>query len=1331
MDDEFLGEVDLAEMSRILEADGFSFASEIQLPRAGNGPTPVAPGQARLWYLAQLRPQDWSYNLAAAFRTSGGINPDRIERSFARVLERHLVLNCTVAAPDGQPFLELLPDTAIRLNQVHVRPTADQSVSQAVDAALAAEICRPFDLGRERPIRLHYVTPEGGAPVLAIIIHHIAADGWSMPLLLRDFLAAYRTDGAYPLPALPVSYRDVALWQQQGEDGLADVHLSYWFARLQGCPVKVEFPFDGPRTEGIPTVRADRRRFRISRTDVDALASRHGVLPYAVLLAAYGLVVGRYSGLSDLLVAGTAAGRSRPEFEEIVGLFANTVPHRLILDPGRDFAANLARLAPEILADLDHQDAPFDRIVADRLGGERTGDGDPLCQIAFVLQNYPSAGAVLHTAGFAPLPLPMAATRYDLSLVAEPSETFYEMTLYSRADRMSQALADGFCHRLVDLIASLAAGAEGPVRKVGLRTEAERVAWTREIGAVDAFCLDLEAALPLAAYLRAVELTPDAIAVIDSDVRLTYAQLHDRACRIASAIAESGIAPGQIVGLCLPRSADCLAAVFAVWMTGAAFMLIDPRLPPRRQDHLVSDSKAALVVTTQAPTGAADWRQGRVLFLDLAELPAPTACVVHPGQEDPAYVIYTSGSTGHPKGAIIPQRGIATFLSGLQTLYPIHWSDRVLFKAAMSFDVAVWEMLWPLTVGAMVVVAAPGTEADPTALVDLIHGQSVTVAHFVPPMLSVFLDHLDLGSCPDLRLVFAGGEALPPALIRRHAERSRAVLVNSYGPSETSIGVTHWPCPGRFDGQLVPIGLPMPGVALSVRDTAGDPVPTGTAGELWVHGPSVGAGYIGRPDLTAAVFLPDPDRPGWTAYATGDRVRRGADGQILFLGRRDSQIKLRGQRIEPAEIEAALGGLTGVSQSTVLVERDADTGAATRLLAVAEVPGPVSWTEESLRAALLRDLPEGHLPARIACVQRMPVTLNGKVDRTALLNLFLDSAVPSDTSALSGTETMVAALFGDLLGAVPTRRDDGFFQLGGHSLLAIQVLTQVQKRFGVRISLAQFLDRPTIGAVADHICANQAVLRGAVQPLRPARAGHPTVALFHPALGISSCYSALAAALPENWGVLTAEDAADYGDRPRTIEDRACGYAGQIQTLCPSGPLILGGWSLGGLLACAVEKELARRGRSCQALLLIDSHLRRDDDPVPSQPWLGFLRSLGLEGTVIAQLLPSLDRCDEDSALQAIVSRIGGSFADLGALARIYRRNAEAARAFRPAPSGTPALCAIATRFSDPSDMRSRWASVLSAAQFLDLAEDHEGIVRAPAAASIAASLRAFFEEPV
>jgi amino acid adenylation domain-containing protein len=764
-----------------------------------------------------------------------------------------------------------------------------------------------------------------------------------------------------------------------------------------------------------------------------------------------------------VLVGIPVAGRNRRELEGLIGCFVNTLVMRADLGGDPAFGELLARVRATALDAYGHQDLPFERIV-EELVPERDLSHPPLFQALMVLQNTPRQELELPGLTLAPLAVENRVARVDLTLSFQEDAGGFAAALEHNSDLFDPATAARLLARFEALLAAAAGDPSKSLAELPALLPAERhqalVEWndTARSYVTGVTLHELVA--------RQAARTPDAVAVSFEGEALTYRELDRRANRLAHRLVASGVRPDGRVGVLMERSLEMIVALLGVLKAGAGYVPLDPTYPAERLAALVEGSGAWAVIAQGRLTHLLPGYAGRTVLLDQgwdgAGEPdeAPEIAV---DEANLAYALFTSGSTGTPKGVMIPHRGIVNRLLWMQEAYGLTPQDRVLQKTPFSFDVSLWEFFWPLLVGARLVFARSEGHRDPAYLADLIAREGITTLHFVPSMLQVFLESQETFHLPSLRRVMASGEALPPELARRFYSRiAGAELHNLYGPTEASVDVSFWPCDPDPARGVVPIGRPIANLRLHVVDPGLRLQPIGVAGELLLGGVGLARGYMGRPDLTAAAFVPDPfgEAPGGRLYRTGDLVRTLPDGNVEFLGRIDHQVKIRGFRIELGEIEAVLASHPGVRECVVVAREDVP---GSRYLA-AYLAGDAK--PDDLRAHLARRLPDYMVPSVFVGLEALPLSPNGKVDRKALPAPTLARREEEIVAPRTPTEEALAAIWKELLNLERVGVEDRFFELGGHSLLATQVLARVKQAFGVEISLHEVFRTPTIAGLA-------------------------------------------------------------------------------------------------------------------------------------------------------------------------------------------------------------------------------------------------------------------------
>jgi amino acid adenylation domain-containing protein len=1061
---------------------------------------PISVMQQGIWFLEQLRPGNPGYAIPAAARLRGPLDTAALRRAVAEIVRRHEILRTTFHLRDGRPVQVVHRDARVDVEPVDLGDLAG-SGREVPDAALrtivADSLREPFDITTGPLLRVRLLRAGPHDHVLAFAMHHLISDGWSVGVLLAELSALYAAFAAgqpSPLPELRIQYGDFAAWQQRWLSGSdLGASLGYWRDHLAGAPAALNLPTDRPRP-AVQGFHGASVPFELPAAVMDrltALGRERGATPYMVLLAVFHILLHRYSGQDDIVVGVPMANRGRAEVEPLIGFFVNTLPVRARLAGHPAFPEMLDRVRDACLGAYTHQAVPFEKVVED-LKTARDLSRPPVYQVSFSYQSDPlttlsMAGLRLHR-----LPLSAEGARFDLELqsFAHPDGVTgwfeYDRDLFDESTMRRMA---GHFRRLADLVVDQPTTPVGrlplldpPERNgivatgTGPRRQWPGHGWIHQ-------CIEEQA-----------RLRPDAEAVRFEGYSVSYAGLNRRANRVAHRLRRLGVAPGVRVGVAMHRGVELVVALLAVVKAGGAYVPLDPGYPPARLAAMLDDAAPRVLLTQGDLLDTLPPVPARTLTLD-----DPDEFVAEPDGdpgveldgEDLAYVIYTSGSTGTPKGVMNVHAAIRNRLLWMQDQYRLDSSDRVLQKTPFSFDVSVWELFWPLMVGAALVVARPGGHRDSQYLVDTIRVESITTVHFVPSMLQIFLTEPELAGCTSLRRVICSGEALPrQAQAAFFAAHPTAQLHNLYGPTEAAVDVTFWACRrGGDDPRPVPIGYPIANTEMYIFDPYGEPVPAGVAGELHIGGRNLARGYLNQPDLTASRFVPDPfsARPGARLYATGDLARWRDDGAIEYLGRLDHQVKLRGFRIELGEIETVLAGHDRVREAIVtargLSAGDVSAGDV-RLVAYVVADGDPPATAELITHVRAR-LPEYMIPSAFVVLPALPLTPHGKVDLSALPAPRLERAGGARPFAAPRTELekTIAGAWQQVLGIAQVGVDDNFFDLGGHSLLMAQLKVIIGTRLGREVSMVELFQHPTIGALAGHLS-------------RPERDGDPLLAAW-------------------------------------------------------------------------------------------------------------------------------------------------------------------------------------------------------------------------------------------
>jgi amino acid adenylation domain-containing protein len=1053
-------------------------------PRAAAGP-PGAPGQPdtaplsfaqqRLWFLARLRPDDTAYNVAAAVEVRGPVDTGALAEAFRLVAARHEALRTTFGEVDGEPVQVVHTVGAMSLPVVDLSGSGEEG--DEAERLARAEAARPFDLGRGPLLRTVLVRTAPERHLLLLTLHHLVSDAWSMGVLIREVSAFYRaTLEGRPalLPALPVQYADFAVWQRErwlreGEADALERALGWWRERLAGAPPELDLPADRARPA---TSRGGRRPFSIRRDladHLDALARSAGTTLFVALLAGFQALLHRWSGQGEVVVGSPFANRRRAELQGLIGFFVNTLPVRSSLAGRPAFRELLGRVREEVAGVHEHQETPFERIV-EELRPEREPGRNPFFQVVLAFQNVPLPALDLPGLELALRRVDAGTAMFDLTLDLEEHPDGLRGWIEHAAGRFAPAAIERLAGHLANLLAAAAAAPDVPVADLPMLAEPERhqllVEWNDRAAAVPR--------LPLhRLFEEQARVRPDAVAVEDGRRGLTYGELDARADRLARRLRKLGVGPEVPVAFCLDRSIEAVETILGILKAGGAYVPLDPAYPAERLAWMIADSGARVLVTARSlPAAPASPAPPGVATLDLGSDEAGLATLPEEVDADGlACVFYTSGSTGRPKGVAATHRNVVRLVRG--TDFAAFGPDETgLLLAPLSFDASTLELWGPLLNGGRLAVFSSRVPAL-DELARTIAERKVTTL-----WLTAGLFHQMVDARPDalrsLRRLVAGGDVLSPSHVRRALAEGIAV-VNGYGPTE---GTTFTCCHAvREAEEPVPIGRPIANARAYVVDAGLQPVPTGVAGELLAGGLGLARGYLGRPDLTAERFIPDPWGDGERLYRTGDRARLAADGRIEFLGRLDRQVKIRGFRVEPGEVEAALARHPGIAEAVVTTWGE---GADRRLIAYA-VGEPLP--ADGLRRFLEAFLPAPLIPSAFVFLPELPLTANGKVDRAALPEPpAAGTARPVRGRLPSGpVEDLLAALWEELLGVERVGAEDGFFDLGGHSLLATRLVSRIRGAFGVELPLADLFQEPTVAAVAARIEA----LRRGEEPAAP------------------------------------------------------------------------------------------------------------------------------------------------------------------------------------------------------------------------------------------------------
>ncbi|MFJ9247502.1 non-ribosomal peptide synthase/polyketide synthase [Streptomyces sp. NPDC101776] len=1004
---------------------------------------PLSAAQRRLLLVEEITGSSVAYNFPLVFRLRGTLDTEALAAALRDVAGRHEALRTVFPTYEGEPYQRIVPaEEAVPV--CTVVDCAEDELPALIESAQR----RPFDLTTELPLRCEVFRLGFDEQVVAVVLHHITTDEWSDRPFLADLDTAYaaRREGRAPeWTPLPVQYADYTLWQDDLLARTGEAQLAHWVAALRGLPDELALPADRPRpTE--PTGHGGKVRLELPAATGHALrdlTTATGTSMFMLFQAATAALLNRLGAGEDIPLGAPIAGRTDEALADLVGFFVNTLVLRTDVSGDElTFRELLGRVRESSLAAFEYQDLPFDRVV-EALNPPRVAGRNPLFQVMLGYHHRPDGDPDVLGLATEWFDMDTGMAKFDLhfTFVDETGRDRVVLLLEYATDLFDHGTAETIAARMARLLDRAAAEPDRAVRDFDLLADTERALVLEEWNAT-------EHPVPVTTlpelFRAQVARTPDATALVFEGQRLTYAELDAQVERTAGVLAALGAGPEQTVAVALPRSLELVVALLAVHRAGAAYLPLDPDYPEDRLALMVEDARPVYVVRDTLPTGP--------------EAQLPTSY----DPSHPAYVIYTSGSTGRPKGVVVPHEGIVNRLLWMQDAYELTADDRVLQKTPSSFDVSVWEFFWPLITGATLVVARPEGHRDPAYLARLIREQGVTTVHFVPSMLQLFLEEPAAADCTGLRRVMCSGEALPVAVTHRfHEALGTAELHNLYGPTEASVDVTAVEI--GPDATSVPIGRPVWNTRTYVLDAGLRPVPPGVPGELYLAGVQLARGYLDRPGLTAERFVADPYaiKPGARMYRTGDLARWNTDGTVEYLGRTDDQVKVRGFRVEPGEIEGVLTTHPSVAHAVVVVREQ-------NLVAYVVPAGPIETA--ALRAHVSAVLPAHMVPAAFVTLDALPLTPNGKLDRAALpapdFATGTGTGTDAGTSPRSPREEILTGLFGDVLGLERVGADDDFFALGGHSLLAMRLVSRVRTALGADLTVRTVFEASTPALLA-------------------------------------------------------------------------------------------------------------------------------------------------------------------------------------------------------------------------------------------------------------------------
>ncbi|MCY9192530.1 non-ribosomal peptide synthetase DhbF [Bacillus spizizenii] len=1178
---------------------------------------PLSFAQRRLWFLHCLEGPSPTYNIPVAVRLSGELDQGVLQAALYDLVCRHESLRTIFPESQGTSYQHILDADQAR-PVLHVTEIDEKELS----GRFAEAVRYSFDLAAEPAFCAELFVIGSDEYVLLLLVHHIVGDGWSLTPLTRDLGAAYaaRCYGKAPEWApLTVQYADYALWQQEllgsGDDpnSLIAGQLAFWKETLKNLPDQLELPTDYSRPAE-PSHDGDTIHFCIEpelHKRLQDLARANRVSLFMVLQSGLAALLTRLGAGTDIPIGSPIAGRNDDALGDLVGLFINTLVLRTDTSGDPSFRELLDRVREVNLAAYENQDLPFERLV-EVLNPARSRATHPLFQIMFAFQNTPDAELNLPDMESSLRIHSVGSAKFDLTLeisenrLADGTPNGLEGLLEYSTDLFKQATAQALADRLMRLLEAAESDPDQQIGNLDILAPEERSSmvtdWQSVSEKIPHACLPEQ-------FEKQAALSPEAIAVVCEDQSLSYAELNERANRLARMLISEGVGPEQFVALALPRSLEMAVGLLAVLKAGAAYLPLDPDYPADRIAFMLEDAQPAFFMTnTKAAENIPPAENVPRIVLDDPELaeklntypaenPSNTDRIQPLSPLNTAYVIYTSGSTGVPKGVMIPHQNVTRLFAATDHWFHFSSDDIWTMFHSYAFDFSVWEIWGPLLHGGRLVIVPHHVSRSPEAFLRLLVKEGVTVLNQTPSafyqLMQAEREQSDLGQALSLRYVIFGGEALELSRLEdwynRHPE-NRPQLINMYGITETTVHVSYI----ELDRSMAAlranslIGCGIPDLGVYVLDERLQPVPPGVAGELYVSGAGLARGYLGRAGLTAERFIADPfGPPGTRMYRTGDVARLRADGSLDYVGRADHQVKIRGFRIELGEIEAALVQHSRLEDAAVIVREDQPGDKRLAAYVIPSLEDTIDTAE--LRKYAAERLPDYMVPSAFVTMKELPLTPNGKLDRKAL---------PAPDFAVTGRgprtpqEEILCDLFMEVLHLPRVGIDDRFFDLGGHSLLAVQLMSRIREALGVELSIGNLFEAPTVAGLAERLEMGSS--QSALDVLLPLRTSGDKLPLFcvHPAGGLSWCYAGLMTNIGTDYPIygLQARGIGQREELPKTLDDMAADYIEQIRTVQPKGPYHLLGWSLGGNVVQAMATQLQNQGEEVSLLVMLDAY---------------------------------------------------------------------------------------------------------------------------------------------
>jgi amino acid adenylation domain-containing protein len=1327
---------------------------------------PLSFAQQRLWFLAQMEGGREAYHIPFGVRLKGELDRQALRQALDRIVARHEALRTRFVIVEGEPRQRITPaeHSRFQLLEQELRQHGEQERAGELNTLIQQEGEGRFDLEKGPLIRGRLIRLAEDEHVLLVTMHHIVSDGWSMGVLAGELNALY---GAFlggkadPLPELEIQYADYAVWQRQWMEGeILQQQAAYWKSTLAGAPALLELPTDHRRpirqdfAGGFVELVLDEQL----TAGLKDLSRRQSTTLYMTLLAGWAILLARLSGQQDVVIGSPVANRGRTEIENLIGFFVNTLALRLDLSGSPSVSQLLEQTKAQSLAAQRHQDIPFEQVV-ELAQPVRSLAHSPLFQVMFAWQN---AEARPELPGLEVLLLqpPHKAAQFDLTLFLQLAGDTISGAIEYASALFEAATVHRYIGYFLALLKAMVADDAQTIDRLPMLSEEEREQVLYGWNETKAEFSSEKCVHEL--FEEQVRRSPQATAVVFEEEELSYGELNARANRLAHYLRELGVKPDERVAICVERGFEMIVGLLAILKAGGAYVPLDPAYPEERLQYMLEDSAPAALLMQGHLARLVPGISEAFPTLDLNDASGwsgkpdvnPKRADIGITPENLAYIIYTSGSTGRPKGVMVPHRAINRLV--LNNRYAkFEASDRVAFASNPAFDATTMEVWAPLLNGGSIAVIDQSVLLNAAKFGETLKRQAVNILWLTVGLFNQYADAL-AEQFSGLRYLIVGGDALDPQVIGRVIYGNRPQhLLNGYGPTETTtFAITHEVNAVAEKARSIPIGRPIANTRAYILGEQGEPTPIGVTGELYIGGEGLARGYLNRTELTAERFVPDPftTEAGARIYKTGDLARWQADGNIDFVGRNDNQVKIRGFRIELGEIEARLAEHPAVHEAVVLAREDepGDKRLVAYVVADQEAEEDDSgnkkaglWISE-LRAHLSAVLPDYMVPAAYVRMERLPLTLNGKIDRKSLPEPDKDIREQEYVGPRNATEETLCRLWQEVLRRERVGIHDNFFNIGGHSLLAVQVISRIKQAFTVEMPLSALFAAPTVARMAEHIAAVNEPDRSQSSPVLVNIQPHgswPPFFCVHAVGGQVISYAELSQelGLEQPFYGLQSPPANYFPEPGVSIEQLATLYNREIRSVQPRGPYLLSGWSMGGLVAWEMAQQLRKEGEIISLLALIDTapppryreaEDRADEISMLARFAMDMSRLVGRDpGPLVERFLQAAEQ-DQWKMVQETLTSSGvlapkTAHAEMTALLEVYTRNF---RAMNNYSIQTSEQAVIYFRASETPERFSRvwtkWSD--GGIQFHSVPGDHFTMLRRPGVRVIAETLQRY-----